>query len=654
MSVQPVFFPFQGGLDLISPAMAANPGSMAECLNFEVDVGGGYRRIDGYERFDGKSPPHTGGTGWEDVDYTEPPSYEDEPVPFDPVAEGPLGGYAELRIPLYGRPLAQTEILSNGFAILCHDANIATYFGGYFATIEGLTHEIEYKVAEVESAWYDAETDELVIRSTVPLLWSVTPRLELLQWTARYYVGDSVDDRREAIQAPPGVGPVWGTFFFHGTCITARNGEDGKSYIYRSTPSGWEGVPIPSERLGDAFYHGVVFNFTANPADEALYLADGKNKALEIKGFAYPEIMTAADIPTTVTRGALEFFPQRLAAHSNHLFMSFEGGWLQYSGIGDPFSSSVDEGAGGIGYGAEITNIRPLKDDALAVTLMDDIKILYGSSHADWQQSGLPVVGDSVGAYPNGMEAAGMTILLDKGGLHAMEATSAYGNFATGALSTPIQPMIANLAPSIMAIVPLRDRGQFRLYFQTGEFITMTVVGGQPAGFGYGKLPFRISSVAHGEFDGKERTFIGAEDGWVYEADVGASFDGEPIEAALRLHYHNAGNHRQNKRWRKAVLELKTPVQFPMKCHAVFNYGGAEQSAPDQQQMVGITGAAGIWNVDEWESFYWLGRDVSEGEMSILGHGRSISLMFHCEGADIEPFILEGCSLHYSPRRLVR
>jgi hypothetical protein len=91
-----------------------------------------------------------------------------------------------------------------------------------------------------------------------------------------------------------------------------------------------------------------------------------------------------------------------------------------------------------------------------------------------------------------------------------------------------------------------------------------------------------------------------------------------------------------------------------MKCHAVFNYGGMEQSAPDQQQMVGITNAAGLWNVDEWETFYWNGNDLSEGEMSVRGHGRNISLMFHCEGDDIPPFTLEGCTLHYSPRRLVR
>lgn len=654
MSVNPLYFPFQGGLDLISPAIGADPGSMAECLNFEVAVGGGYRRIDGVERFDGQSRPHEGGTGWEDVSFTDPWVEDGETMYPETVAEGDLGGYAELHLPLRGRSLEGITIPAGGFSILCHDANVATYIEGTFDTTQSFLDTLVGDVADVADAWVDDVEDELVIQSTVPTLWTVIPRLEILQMAGEVYVGDSKEDRREAIQAPPGTGPVRGVFFFHGACIVARDGDDDKSYLYRSTPDGWESIPVESERLGGATYHGVVNNFTANPADEALYLADGRNKAIEIKGFASPETMVALDIPITVTRGAVELFPRRLAAHANHLFMSFEGGWLQYSGIGDPFSDDPNDGAGGIGYGGEITNLWPLKDEALAVTLIDDVKVLYGTSHADWEQSGLPVVGDSVGAYTNGITAAGSTVLIDKSGMHMMESTNAYGNFSTGAISTPIQPLMSSLAPSVVAIVPLRDRGQFRVYFTNGAFITLTMVNGRAIGFGYGKLPFQITCVDHGELDGEERTFLGSTDGMVYEADVGTSFDGEPIEASLRLHYNNAKSPRQNKRWRKAVIELKAPLAFEMKCHAVFNYGGAEQSAPDQQQMVGITNAAGLWNVDEWETFRWNGSDLSEGEMSILGHGRNISLMFHCESDDIPAFTLEGCTLHYSPRRLVR
>lgn len=41
------------GLDLVSPPMTAEPGSLLSCLNYEMQDATGYRRLDGYERYDG-------------------------------------------------------------------------------------------------------------------------------------------------------------------------------------------------------------------------------------------------------------------------------------------------------------------------------------------------------------------------------------------------------------------------------------------------------------------------------------------------------------------------------------------------------------------------------------------------------------------------
>jgi hypothetical protein len=48
-----------GGLDFVSGTVAVKPGRVSECLNFEQVFGKqGYKRIDGYERFDGRPEPH--------------------------------------------------------------------------------------------------------------------------------------------------------------------------------------------------------------------------------------------------------------------------------------------------------------------------------------------------------------------------------------------------------------------------------------------------------------------------------------------------------------------------------------------------------------------------------------------------------------------
>lgn len=58
MTQSPVFFPLGGGLDLITPALTIKPGRVVASLNYEP-VLTGYRRMAGYERFDGRASPST-------------------------------------------------------------------------------------------------------------------------------------------------------------------------------------------------------------------------------------------------------------------------------------------------------------------------------------------------------------------------------------------------------------------------------------------------------------------------------------------------------------------------------------------------------------------------------------------------------------------
>ena len=56
-SLQSNYFPFEGGLNIVDPALSLNPGELVASKNFEIDIRGRYRRMDGYERFDGQTLP---------------------------------------------------------------------------------------------------------------------------------------------------------------------------------------------------------------------------------------------------------------------------------------------------------------------------------------------------------------------------------------------------------------------------------------------------------------------------------------------------------------------------------------------------------------------------------------------------------------------
>ena len=58
--VRPDYYPMGGGLDLVTPAITKSPGAPASTpQNYEPAPVQGHRRIDGYERFDGRTQPHT-------------------------------------------------------------------------------------------------------------------------------------------------------------------------------------------------------------------------------------------------------------------------------------------------------------------------------------------------------------------------------------------------------------------------------------------------------------------------------------------------------------------------------------------------------------------------------------------------------------------
>lgn len=50
------YYPLTGGLDITTPAIVANPGTARVSLNYEADTTG-YRRMSGFERYDGRTSP---------------------------------------------------------------------------------------------------------------------------------------------------------------------------------------------------------------------------------------------------------------------------------------------------------------------------------------------------------------------------------------------------------------------------------------------------------------------------------------------------------------------------------------------------------------------------------------------------------------------
>jgi len=57
MSRNTQYFPFAGGVNSDTPSLSIPAGSLINSTNYEASSNGGYRRIDGFERYDGRTAP---------------------------------------------------------------------------------------------------------------------------------------------------------------------------------------------------------------------------------------------------------------------------------------------------------------------------------------------------------------------------------------------------------------------------------------------------------------------------------------------------------------------------------------------------------------------------------------------------------------------
>lgn len=62
--VKTTYFPMAGGLDLLTPPISVSPGKCFDSLNYTPQISGGYRRKDGYERYDGRLATPTSANYW--------------------------------------------------------------------------------------------------------------------------------------------------------------------------------------------------------------------------------------------------------------------------------------------------------------------------------------------------------------------------------------------------------------------------------------------------------------------------------------------------------------------------------------------------------------------------------------------------------------
>lgn len=584
-----------GGLDLVTPAFNLAPGVLRDAINFAARPLGGYYRIAGYERINGKPRPSNAAVT---------------------VLQATWSG----AMPVVG----DTATVGTVTGVVCGVA------WNYLALTK--------VTGTVPSPGPTNIVVSAVVRGTSTGNYgAVAPKLgaQLKAAAANIYRAD--------IAPVPGSGPILGCIIFNDVIYAFRNNVSGtEAKLYKSSGAGWVNVPVPGTLLPNGRYEMVVANFTAGPTSMKVYGCDGVNDPFQFDGTTYTPISTTG----------MSFPPKHIYAFKGHLFLAYKTSVI-HSALGDPLDYQVLNGAGEIGTSDDVTGmlVQPGTGDggALAIYGRNTIYMLYGSSSADWK---FVTYGVGVGGIPYTMQNLADSYTLDDRGIISMKSSLNYGNFDTGSLTYNISSAVAAHRALASASSVNRQYSQYRVFFLDGYGIFSTVANSELVGHGIVQYPDPVLCAWDGEWaDGTPVSIFGTATGHIMQNDVGTSFDGTPINGYFVTNINITKQLRIHKRFRRCVLEVQGEHYTEFSVGYNFDW-----ASPDiAQHLFSNTGVAlsgtAAWDNFYWDNFYWDGRTISPSYLELNGSGENIQLLVSTNSDFIAEFSVNSAILHYTLRR---
>lgn len=387
-------------------------------------------------------------------------------------------------------------------------------------------------------------------------------------------------------------------------------------------------------------------NFRGHASTERMYGCNGVGTAFEFDGSVFVPIVT----------GMTTDAPNHIAHHKNHLFLSFPGGSVQHSGIGDPYSWSPVLGAAELGVGDECTGFGNELFGVLAILARNHIKLLYGNDASDWN---LVDFAEQSGCVEWTAQKLGGLLVYDDRGVRELSTTQAFGDFRVGTTTLLVDPLIASKKKAgILPVASVRVRAKdlYRVFFSDGTGLSIYFGRKRPEVMPL-DLGFEIFAICSSEdANGNEVIFFGKNDttdGYVYQMDSGNGFDGALLDYFIRQPFFHAGSPSYDKRWHKIVIEADIGTDASLVISAETDFAHPD-AVPLQEESLSVMGGGGFWGEANWDEFYWSAQVVGVAEAHVDAYGANISVSLAGETIYEPPHTLHSITYHFSPRKMRR
>lgn len=634
------YYALEGGLDVVSPALSVKPGYALSMVNFEPWYQGGYRRIPGYERFDGRPKPSEAQfTGFE-VSTVAGLTLRD-------TITGDTSGTTGILIGIwdddgtYGSDfIGVTKVSGPGFqnGEPCNTGaftidSVPAPFGAPDLDLEEtwlLEAELEYREdiqvvpgsGPVRGVWQRL-ADVYAVRDNVGATAGVLHIASATGWTttgitmaeyirfdaasAEIFEGDTITGLSSSASATVhrvvlnGGSGAWDGSGEGYLVLTGVSGgpftNDENLQVSAATKAVANGANAAFSFPVGGQYRFINHNFFGGSTTYRIYGCNGVGPAFEIdeNKVVSPILMPINPVNTDTNQTGVSptNTPFLIEEHRGHLFLAFEGGSAQHSATGEPLNFSGFLGAGEFGLGDELTSMNSIVGNVLILSTTRETRGLFGASVSDWE---LRIVAEQSGSLLYGSQKIDTVYSLDDLGITSVARSDQFGDFISATVSQLVQPIVISSRPRFNDSTIVRESNQFRLYFNDNSFIIMYVPAGSQAEsrqgsntavkaqFGFGSYDIPVKMIFNTDDEtGKERTYFTTDNitwqGYVFEDQIGKNFDGEPISSYVRTAFNQVGSPSYRKKFRRADLELNAPSQLDIRFQSDLTYSAAESSS---------------------------------------------------------------------------
>lgn len=685
------YFSATGGLNVMDSPMEIPPGELLGCLNYEPGIIGGYRRVDGYERFDGRTSPSD--AFYLSLAYTPIGAFN--PDSGDTVTESGSGATGTVAYNDTANKVLVIVNVTGTFAgagsTLTVGATTATsvgtpnlnggattelsntyyyqkwlYFQSLIGTVGGASCSGPvlgvWPHADNVFAWRNnaAGTHALMFRATSSGWVQIDLGIKV-----RYNAGVY---NSSMLPIPEGTVLTGGT---SGATMTVKRvatlsgtwGNDAAGYFIVAAITG---TPVAGEALKvgattyatylsfdaqtiapNGTYHFRSHNFNAAEDPDTGFRIYGTNGVSN--GFEYDPI---GDVFVNIETGMSPDTPTNLEVHADYLFYGYPGGSLQNSGYQLPLNWNPVFGADARSVGEDITFMREDVSQSLIIGTRRRLWILVGLQVEQFQ---IRVYSTNTGAYPNTDEIPGQIVFAEDRGITTVAASAQYGNFQAASLSDKVLDIITTLMAgdtSVGAIIT-RKKNLYRLIFSSGTVLNLAInAKGKFSGWTQGSYAHLPACAFAGFWQNAggvqvERAFLGGTTGYVYELDKGRSFDGQNVQHFLKFSYWHLGSPDMFKRFRRVQVDIRPEGSSSLTIGADCDYGNrAGQTAP----IMALSGGGGLWDIANWNEFVWDAPTYAGVALKLELEGYNLSVSFSGNAVNDTPFTITGMLYQYSPR----